>query len=151
LGTYTLTYVAQSEGDFVMVTGNSSTLGDYAGWDNIILTQDTSGMQGFNGIQHTDALAAPLFFHAGLPFDGSYLLAVDGTSAIDHHHQGLPFTAAGRLAVALDGTVDRIGGGAAPFDVAGRLVVGVSAAIDHTVYGVPYDAQSRVVVVPKVP
>jgi len=71
--------------------------------------------------------------------DGS--LAVDTVSAIDHYHQGLPFTAVGRLAVAF-APPTYFGGGAAPFTAAGRLslidggvYVASLAAVRYTVDG----------------
>jgi hypothetical protein len=67
---------------------------------------------------------------------------VDDAGVIDHYWQGLPFTAIGRLAVAIGGAVNRIAPGGAPFTTAGLLVFG-AGAVDHYSAGIPYTATNQ--------
>lgn len=88
-------------------------------------------------------------FHNGLPYGGVEFnreVPMDSISAIDHHHQGLPFTANGRVAVDVDGVIAYYGSGSAPFTAAGRLCV-ESGAITHHTSGVGYTAFNRVAIV----
>jgi hypothetical protein len=87
-----------------------------------------------------DGVSAPQYVDQGIPYDNGNV-AVDLSSAINHHHQGLPFTAAGRLAVTQDAP-DYYGSGAAPFN-AGRLCM-LDANIDHYASGIPYVAASNI-------
>ena len=97
----------------------------------------------FSAIPVVDGTAAPEGFTDGLPMDGAYL-AIDTASAIANHHQGLPFTAAGRLAASLDAAItqEMFHGGAAPIDAAGRLAFGTTPAF-YT-HGVPYTAANQI-------
>ena len=67
----------------------------------------------------------------------SQVAATDG-GVIASYHQGLGFTAEGRLCVALEGTVSHYGAGTAPMDAASRLVVTEAAATDY-IGGVGYN------------
>lgn len=71
------------------------------------------------GLNALNGSSAPALFHAGLPYVDADTLAVDLAGAIVYHHQGLPFTAEGRLAATQDPPTD-YGPGAAPL-AAGRL------------------------------
>jgi len=88
-------------------------------------------------IQVLDGVLAPEYFYQGLPWEAG-VLAVDLVGAIDHYHEGIPFTAVGRLAVSEDAPV-RFGAGAAPFDANGRLAMS-NDAVDHYSSGIPYTA-----------
>jgi hypothetical protein len=92
---------------------------------------------------------APLVFHNGLPYEALELLGlqIDSISAIDHHHQGLPFTAAGRLAVDTNGVVSYFGHGSAPFTAAGRLCVSTTATGAKASCGVRYNSSENVIYV----
>ena len=83
-----------------------------------------------------DGTLAPDSYFNGLPLAGG-VLAVDLSSAIDHYHQGLPFTANSRLAVSINQPISHFGSGAAPFDAAGRLVTS-TVEEDKVLGGVPY-------------
>ncbi len=89
-----------------------------------------------------DGIIAPLFVDQGIPYAAAGQLAVDDGGIIDHYHQGLPFTAIGRLAVAQEGVVDHITS-SAPFTVAGLLAVGVGV-IDHYSAGIPYTVGNQI-------
>jgi hypothetical protein len=85
-----------------------------------------------------DSSSLPTGFTGGIPVDNSQgpAVAVDVGGTIDHYHQGLPFTAAGRIVVVLDATVAYYGSGAAPFDANGRLIV--TAGPDTAYIAVPF-------------
>ena len=86
--------------------------------------------------------AAPIEgFSQGLPYIGD-AVAVDLSAAVTHHHQGLPFTADGKLA-AVVAAPDYFGSGAAPFTSAGRLAVSSNAASKYLA-GVTFDASGSV-------
>jgi len=95
----------------------------------------------------------PSFVDQGIPFDilegGVIAMSTVLAGVISHHHQGLPFTAEGRLAVTNDKPVDYYGSGAAPFDSIGLLALG-SGPVDHYSAGIPYtvDGQIAVIAVP---
>ncbi len=94
----------------------------------------------------TDGVIAPDHIDNGIPYTAAGAVAVENIGTIDHYHQGLPFTVAGRLSTAINGALVRIGNGAAPFNAANFLTLSTSA-VDHFNSGVPYDANGRVVVV----
>jgi hypothetical protein len=77
----------------------------------------------------------------GLPFTAAGALAVAYDGVVAHYHQGLPFTAAGRLAIQGAAPV-RFSTGCAGFvDPLGNLSGNVLAEIpDHYVHGVGYRA-----------
>ncbi len=86
----------------------------------------------------------PDFFDQGIPYvndEGVIKLAVEVAGPIHHYHQGLPFTAEGRLAATTDKPVVYFSSGA-PFDDEGFLCFG-SLAFDHTSAGIPYTADSQ--------
>jgi hypothetical protein len=73
-----------------------------------------------------DGTSLPTGFTGGIPVDnseGAPAVAADTSGAITHYHQGLPFTAEGRIAIVQDGPIAYWGSGAAPFSSAGRLIV----------------------------
>jgi len=82
-----------------------------------------------------DGTAVPTYFDEGIPYEAGRL-AVDLSSAIQHYHMGLPFTANSRLAVSTANPV-RFNSGATPFDAAGRLCMS-SLPVDHYSAGIPY-------------
>ncbi len=91
-------------------------------------------------------LGPPDFVDQGIPFvddEGVIKLALDIGGAIAYHHQGLPFTGAGRLASTNDKPVEYYGSGGAPFDSTGLLVFG-SGAIDHHSAGIPYTVDGQI-------
>ena len=83
---------------------------------------------------------APLYFDQGIPYDAGGI-AVDTSSAVDHWHQGLPFTATGRIRASVSNP-DSFGSGAAPF--AGQYLSVQLAATDHTTVGIPFTAASAI-------
>lgn len=93
-------------------------------------------------VAYRNGTGVPTGFTNGLPVDTG-ALAVDGATAIDHHHQGLPYTANGRLAVSIGGSVSFYNHGAAPIDAGGRLVIDTGAAAAFT-SGVPYTGTGEV-------
>lgn len=90
-----------------------------------------------------DGTIAPVFVDQGIPYAAAGQLAVDDAGVIDHHWQGLPFTAIGRLAVDIEGVVTRIAPGGAPFTATGLMAFGVGA-VDHYSAGIPYTAENRI-------
>lgn len=100
-------------------------------------------------IDVADGFGVPLYFDQGIPYDeiegGQLGVATQLAGVIDHYHQGLPFTAQGRLAVTNDKPVEYYGSGAAPFDAGGLLVLG-STVIDHYSAGIPYTADGQIAV-----
>ena len=76
----------------------------------------------------------PAFFHNGIPYHSPRVIATT-QAPVDHYHQGLPFSAAGRLCTAV-GNVAYFGGGAAPFNADGDIAL--AAVSDHYSSGVPY-------------
>ncbi len=85
----------------------------------------------------------PATFDQGIPYTASGAVAYENLGGIDHHHQGLPFTAASRLAGVLNGVVDSIQPGGIPITVNGHIVFG-TGAIDHYSAGIPYTATSQI-------
>jgi len=81
-----------------------------------------------------DGVAAPLYVAGGIPYDATGV-AVDLTGVIDHYHQGLPFTANGRLCVVQTAPA-YYGSGAAPF-LNERLTMDTTG-IDHYSSSIPY-------------
>jgi hypothetical protein len=79
--------------------------------------------------------AAPTKIMGGIPYD-SGVLAIDTTNAIARHHQGLPFTANGRLAASDLDPVD-FNSGAEPLDTNGRLAMS-NDSITSWSSGIPY-------------
>ena len=74
----------------------------------------------------------------GIPLEDGKV-AVDDAGAITHHHQGIPMTAEGRVAVTIDGTVSYLGAGGAGFDAAGRMVISAEGAVaNRALNGVGY-------------
>jgi hypothetical protein len=84
---------------------------------------------------------APDFFSGGIPLESDGTLAVDTASAVANHQQGLPFTAAGRLAVTTDAPTDT-GMGAAPY--AGGKLCMEAGTIVNTTGSVPFVADGSV-------
>jgi hypothetical protein len=77
----------------------------------------------------------------GLPFTAAGSLAVAYDGVVDHYHQGLPFTVAGRLAIQGAAPVRFSSGSAGFVDPLGNLSGNVLAeAPDHYVHGVGYRA-----------
>ena len=109
------------------------------------MSQLLQGLQ--SPIDQIDGVAAPEYFHNGLPFDSVDALAVDTVNAIDHYHQGLPFTALGRIVAVINGIVARIAPGGAPFDSGGRLVFS-DLLTDHFSAGVAYTADNSLAALP---
>ncbi len=105
--------------------------------------------RGGGSIPFSEGVVAPTYFDQGIPFtesEGVVGVSVTLAGVIDHYHQGLPFTAVGRLAVTNDKPVDHYGSGAAPFDVSGLLVLG-SGAVDHFSAGIPYTVDGQIAAV----
>ena len=75
-----------------------------------------------------DSTEVPTIIKNGIPYDQG-ALALDTTSAIDHYHMGLPYTANSRLAASIGVAVVRIGNGAAPFTAADRLAFSQEDAV----------------------
>jgi len=100
------------------------------------------------GIRLVPSSAKPTRTTQGLPTDpagGLPGLAIDLTGAITHHHQGLPFTAQGRLAAELAAGVPAyFGSGAAPFSATGRLLFSSDPAIASHIARVPFAADGRI-------
>lgn len=94
-------------------------------------------------INVVDGTGVPDHFTAGLPYDSAGSLAIDTVSAIDHHHQGLPFTANSRIAASVGVAVADVGDGAAPYTAAGRLAFG-TGVITHHNSGVAYLATQQI-------
>jgi hypothetical protein len=95
-----------------------------------------------SGVLSSGNLATPPHHYAnGIPYDADGSVARQ-VAAPAYYHQGLPFTSAGRLATGSDDPI-RIGNGAAPFDTAGRLCIG-SEDLTHSNSGVGYSATSKV-------
>ncbi len=86
---------------------------------------------------------APDYFDQGLPYDAGGGLAIHSGGAIDHYHQGIPFTVVGRISAALPGTVTRISPGGVPFTVEGFVAFG-GAGVDHYSAGIPYTASNQI-------
>lgn len=144
VGTYTETLVARSDTELALMLASSDFDGDI---DNWVITQDGIGVRGDGTVTVVDGTAAPARFHNGLPFDDIAIdaksgLAVDLTGTPDHYHQGLGFTAAGRIA-AKTGTPAYFGSGAAPFQPFGILSF-ESAPQTAAVGGTPFTATSQV-------
>lgn len=72
-----------------------------------------------NGLNVFVGATPPPLFHGGLPYENATDIAVDLTGPVAYHHQGLPFTAEGRLAVTEDPPTEQ-GPGAMPL-ASGRL------------------------------
>jgi hypothetical protein len=87
-----------------------------------------------------DGGGAPSRVDQGIPYDG-LSVAADLSGVVDHHHQGLPFTAVGRLAVTSSPPL-YYGSGAAPMSN-GRLCM-VDSSIDHYSAGIPYTSAGLV-------
>ena len=91
-------------------------------------------------------VTAPDYFDQGIPYisdEGVTKVAVEIAGIIDHYHQGLPYTAVGRLAVTNDKPVDYFGSGSAPFDVSNLLDFG-SGPVEHHSAGIPYTVQGQI-------
>ena len=96
-----------------------------------------------------DGVTAPDYFDQGIPFvddEGVTKLAGQIGGVIDHYHQGLPFTAVGRLAITNDKAVGRIAPGGAPFEAVSELLVFGSSGVDHYSHGIPYTATNQLAV-----
>ena len=92
---------------------------------------------------------APDYFDQGIPYisdEGGAKVAVEIGGTIDHYHQGLPYTATGRLVVATDKPVVRYGSGASPFEALEELAMG-SGAVDHYSAGIPYTVDGAISVI----
>lgn len=145
-------FTATTATSFVNLWVNSAVLGEDAYFGSFSVTEDTgvteSGVVGFGGVKFKEnSVSAPQFVDRGLPFDDTYILAVDAVNAVDYVYQGLPFTVLGRIAADLVGPVDRVAPGNIPLSAAGRLVfsagpvavavAGVNYAADESVVGIP--------------
>lgn len=145
-------FTATTATSFVNLWVNSAVLGEDAYFGSFSVTEDTgvteSGVIGFGGVKFKDnSVGTPQFVDRGLPFDDTFILAVDSVNAVDYVYQGLPFTVLGRIAVDLVGPVDRVAPGNIPLSAAGRLVfsagpvavavAGVNYAADESVVGIP--------------
>lgn len=93
-----------------------------------------------------DGVGSPDYFDQGIPYDldeGVVRLAVTIAGVIDHYHQGLPFTAVGRLAISTDKPVGRIAPGGAPFEDIAEVIVFGSGAVHHFSAGIPYTVEDQ--------
>jgi hypothetical protein len=102
--------------------------------------------RGGGPIPVVDGAIAPDHFDQGIPYDrveGANKVAVDVGGVITHHHQGLPFTAAGRIALDNGKPISYWGSGAAPFSSLFLLSGGVGA-ITHYSAGIPYTAAAQI-------
>ena len=97
-----------------------------------------------DGLGAFDDTIAPSQFVNGLGVEGEQRLAVEDGAAIDHYHQGLPFSSTGRVCVSLGATVAKVGNGGAPFDANGMLCLSTDPVTNHA-NGVAYDQQGRIV------
>ena len=99
--------------------------------------------QGLTAVDITNGVAAPDHFSNGVPYeaDKSVAVAIDGV--IDHYHQGLGFSAAGRLAATLTGPPTRFNSGAAPMNATGHLVFAIGSNA-HYNSGLGYTPNSSV-------
>ena len=95
----------------------------------------------YRGGNFNASTSAITHYSGGLPFTAAGLLAVDYNGIVDHYHQGLPFNAAGAL-VCTTGTTQYYSSGAAPFS-AEKLNVASGAPVAH-VGGVPFIANELV-------
>ena len=91
-----------------------------------------------------DGVAGPTLFHNGIPHEADGAISIDIGGAIAFYHQGLPFTAVGRLACSNLSTTARFGSGAAPFVAGGQLSIANGEATALINEGVPYDASNRI-------
>jgi hypothetical protein len=94
-------------------------------------------------VSFLDGTLAPDHVSSGIPYEIGGLLAVEVDGAISHYHQGLGYTATGRLAATLTGPPTRIGNGAAPFNTTGHLVLAIGSSA-HYANGIPYTPNSSV-------
>ena len=97
------------------------------------------------GLPAVNGTLAPEYVEEGVPYDGG-VLAIDLNSAINHYSQGIPFTAAGRVAAG-SGNPNYYGSGGAPFNIAGRLCVNTVLAAEHYSASIPYASTSAISVV----
>jgi len=121
--------------------------------DNVVVTlKDNPTVLPLGGVPTIDGFAAPNYMHNGIPYEiaaegGAVGVAIQVGGTIDHYHQGLPFTAAGRIAAGAEKPLEYFGSGAAPFEVVSLLSFG-SGAIDHVSAGVPYTVDEQIKEVP---
>ena len=90
-----------------------------------------------------DDVIAPDYVHNGIPYVSTGEIAVDSAGAITHYHQGLGFTAAGRIASTI-APPEYYGSGSAGF-VDGRLCTTVPSLPVAGVHGNLYTAGSLAV------
>jgi len=83
-----------------------------------------------------DGTSAPDYLHNGIPYDNGSV-AVDSTGTTSHYHQGLPFTAAGRLKTTA-AAPSYVTSGAANLSM--DALCAKTAAITHYANGVAYSA-----------
>ena len=88
-----------------------------------------------------DATTAPFYVSEGVPYDVGGV-AIDSVSPITNYHQGIPFTANGRIAADINAPT-YFGSGGAPFTPTGRLSIQTTAT-DHVLAGVPFSILSGV-------
>jgi len=93
------------------------------------------------GILITLGVAAPAYFHNGIPYEANGRVATQ-LAVPTHYHQGLPFTASGRLSYTA-GAVSHYGSGAAPFDGPDVLMMG-GEGVSHYVHGVAYNVSNNI-------
>ena len=84
---------------------------------------------------------APHHTANGLWYDANGILVVNIAAPISHHHQGLPFTADGSLAVELNTAPSRWAPGGVPFSITGRVVLDLLGA-NHYSASIPYNPVS---------
>jgi hypothetical protein len=104
------------------------------------LLQSAPKDPGTSAVLVTTGTATPAYWYNGLPYTGGEL-AVDDSTAIDHYHQGVGFTAVGRLCITTGAPV-YFTSGAAPMN-AGRLCMSGGAAVNYT-SGVAYNSDGTV-------
>ena len=98
-------------------------------------------------IPAVDGTAAPLYVDQGIPYDAGGLLALHVDGTVDHYHQGLPFTAAGRL-VGTATAPTHFGSGAAPMAsiLGSSMLSGRAGGANHYSVGIPYSVSSGIAV-----
>ena len=102
------------------------------------------------GIYFENGTTVPDRVANGIPYAADGAVAIDFSGVPDHFHQGLGFTAAGRLA-AKTGAPNYYGAGAAPILDGGTLAI-QEGVTTHLSSGIGYTATSQVnISVVKVP
>ena len=90
----------------------------------------------------TDGAAAPNHFSNGLGFEADGTLSIQFDGVVDHWHQGIPFTAVGRVVLSQN-PPNFFSSGATPV-VSNQSIASTNAgAVDHYVHGVGYTVDGR--------